>query len=147
MQNFLGQAPAIANGAAFYAPAKQAAVSFIDVRDIASCAVAALTTPGFEYKQFTLTGAEALTHAQLATLFSNALGKNISYVDTPPEATRSSLAEMGFPGWLVDLLLELYAWFRTGEGALVTGDVESILGRKPVSFEQFISDYSAAFAA
>src|SRR5262249_58936284 len=57
--------PIVAEGK-FFAPAGDAKISVIDVRDIAAVAAAALTEPGHEGRTYDLTGPQALTHTQMA---------------------------------------------------------------------------------
>ena len=46
-----------------------------------------------------------------------------------------------------DALLDLQRLYREGKAATVTRDVEQILGREPIGFAQFSSDYRYAFQA
>ena len=70
----------------FFAPIGDSAVSAVDVRDIASVAAATLTEAGHEGATYTLTGPEAITHAQMAAALTAALDRTVTFVDVPPEA-------------------------------------------------------------
>jgi len=83
MQSLVGFRASIASQGSFFAPAGDARVSVVDVRDIAAVATAALTRTGHEGKFYDLTGPVALTHAEMASQLSEALGKQIRFVDMP----------------------------------------------------------------
>src|SRR5262249_20720304 len=120
MQGLLNFAPTIATQGAFYAAAGDAKVSVVDVRDIADAVVAALTAPGHEGRTYELTGPQALTHAELAGILSETLGRQVRFVDIAPEVMRDALVGLGVPDWQADGLIEDYAHYRRGEAAAVT---------------------------
>lgn len=60
-------------------PAGEGKSSFIDVRDIADSAAAALTSDAFNGKAFNLTGPKAFGYGEAAAVISQAIGKPVSY--------------------------------------------------------------------
>jgi uncharacterized protein YbjT (DUF2867 family) len=146
MQGLLNFRSTIATRNAFYAAAGDAKVSAVDVRDIAEVAVAALTESGHEGKLYDLTGPQALTHAEMAEGLSKALGRQVAFVDIPPEAMRDVLLGFGVPVWQADGLIEDYAHYRRGEASAVTSGVRDATGKAPRSFEEFARDYAATFS-
>ncbi len=143
MQNFVNaMAETIKSENAFYLNAGEGKVSFVDTRDIASVAVAALTTSGHEGQSYIITGSEALSHAQSASILSQVLGRTINYVDVPDDAVRQGMQGAGMPDPIVNALLELYASYKAGQAATVSPTVEQVTGKKPISFEQFAKDYA-----
>jgi hypothetical protein len=58
------------------------------------------------------------------------------------ESMRGALAELGFPAWQVDGLVEEFAMHRRGEAAEIESVVPEALGRAPRSFEEFACDYT-----
>jgi uncharacterized protein YbjT (DUF2867 family) len=147
MQGLLGFRSSIAAKGQFFAPAGNASVSLIDVRDIAAVATAALTQTGHEEKIYDLTGPEALTHAEMACRFTTVLGKPVTFVDIPDGAMREALLGFGFPQWQADGLIEDYAHYRRGEAAAVSSSVQDVTGRSPGSFAAFVGDYRQAFSS
>ena len=129
----------------FFAPIGDAAVSAVDVRDIAAVAAAALTEAGHEGATYTLTGPEAITHAQIAAALTAALGRTVRFIDVPPEAFADGIRGL-LPPWQVDGLLEDYAHYRRGEAATVSPAIAEVTGAAPRGIEQFARDYAAAFA-
>jgi uncharacterized protein YbjT (DUF2867 family) len=146
MQNMVSyNAQTINSQNAFYGTEGDGQVSQIDVRDVAAVAVKALTEDGHVGKTYTLTGPEALKNAELARILSDALGREIRYVNLAPAQLREALVSAGVPEWNADALLDLQRLYREGKAATVTREVEQILGRKPISFAEFARDYRAAF--
>jgi uncharacterized protein YbjT (DUF2867 family) len=117
----------------------------IDPRDIAAVAVAALTTPGHAGKIYTLTGPEALTNAEMVAKISKAIEKPIQCIDAPEAAARSGMLAEGMPHIVVEAVLELMALIKNGYGAATTDVVEEVTGRKPRTFDAWLSDHVAAF--
>jgi uncharacterized protein YbjT (DUF2867 family) len=144
-QGLLTFAGSISTEGKFFAPIGDARVSAVDVRDIAAVAAVALTEAGHEGATYTLTRPEAITHSQIASALTAALGRTVTFVDVPPEAFADSIRGL-LPPWQVDDLPEDYAHYRRGEAAAVSPVVAEITGRAPRSIEQFARDYTAAFA-
>jgi len=147
MQGLLGFRSSIASNGQFFAPAADAPVSLIDVRDIAAVAAAALTQSGHEGKTYDLTGPEALTHAEMACQFTAVLGKPVTFVDIPDDAMREALLGFGFPQWQAHGLVEDYAHYRRGEAAAVSSSVQDVTGRSPGCFAAFVAEYKQAFSS
>jgi hypothetical protein len=51
--------------------------------------------------------------------------------------------DMGMPPWQVEALADLQAYYTDGPGAKVTADLRAVLGREPISFDQFLKDAGA----
>lgn len=146
MQGLLNFRQSIRQQGAFFVAAGDARISAVDVRDLADVAVAALTGPGHDNKVYSLTGPDALTFVDMAHQLSQAVGRSITYVDVPPEAMRAALADLGFPAWQADGLLEEFAMYRRGAAAGVEAGVREALGRPPRSFDEFARDHAPLFA-
>jgi uncharacterized protein YbjT (DUF2867 family) len=145
MQGLLNFRSTISAQGTFYAPAGNARVSVVDVRDIAATAAKALTESGHEGQIYDLTGPEPLTHAEMAAQLSQALGKSVEFVDISPEVMRQALLSLGMPVWQAYGLVEDYDHYRRGEAAAVTSTVRDLTGREATSFSQFARDYAARF--
>jgi len=147
MQNFVTyDLPTIRSQGAIYYPTHNAAVSHVDVRDIAAVAVAALTAKGKEHegKAYPLSGPEALTFEQVAAKLSAAAGKPIRYVDPPPAEYRQALIGAGIPGPYADALLELAKYYAAGKASRVTTAVRDVTGREAIRFDTFARDHAGA---
>ena len=146
MQNFVTYNGATINSQnAFYGSQGEGKVSHIDLRDIAAVAVKTLTEDGHQGKTYTLTGPEALSNPRVAEILSEDTGREIKYVDLTAEQFKQALLGAGLPEWSANALVDLQQFYRRGGASAVTRDVEQLLGRKPISFEQFSRDYAQAF--
>jgi uncharacterized protein YbjT (DUF2867 family) len=145
MQGLLMIGKSIASQSRFFAPAGDARVSVVDVRDIAAVAVAALTQTGHEGKTYDLTGPEALTHAEMAAQLSQALNRPIAFVDVPEQGFRETLRGLHMPDWQADGLIEDFAHYRRGEASGISSAVKEVSGESPRPFTAFARDYKAAF--
>jgi uncharacterized protein YbjT (DUF2867 family) len=144
-QGLLAFARSISAQGRFYAPIGDATVSAVDVRDVAAVAAITLTEAGHEGATYTLTGPASITHTQIAAALTAALGRDITFIDVPPQAFADSLREI-LPPWQVQGLLEDYAHYRRGEAASISPAVAEITGRSPRDVQQFARDYAPAFA-
>ncbi len=146
MQTTLAFAAQVAADGRFYAPLAEAKTSMIDARDVAAVAARALTEEGHEGKVHELTGAEAISHREIAEKLSGVLGRPVEHVEVSFEDARGGMLDMGMPEWLADALLELFEVRQAGYTAGVTNTVVEITGREPRGYEEFARDYKEAFS-
>jgi uncharacterized protein YbjT (DUF2867 family) len=148
MQNFITQfGYTIRTQNAFYVPAGDAKMSFVDSRDIAAIASKILINKNGGSQQhvnkaYDVTGRDALSYSQVAQILSSEVAKKISYVDVTEEDARKGMKQMGADDCFIDVMLELFRITRAGYGSQTTAAVEHIIGRKPISFAQFAKDYA-----
>jgi uncharacterized protein YbjT (DUF2867 family) len=145
MTAYFRQVPMIAAKGAIFLPMADARIASIDVDDIAEIAAKVLTGSGHEGKTYPLTGPQALTMTEVAEKLSAATGKTIRYVNVPPEDARQAQLANGMPPYLADALFELFAERRNGKEAKVWPDAETLLGRRPTSFDEFVRRNAATF--
>ena len=146
MQNYSGFMAGMVKGGAVYGATADAPQSLIDVRDIAAVAATILMNPqAHAGKAYTLTGGEALTDSQRMQVMSEILGRNISFVEVSQEAGRASMAQMGMPDALVEWLASLNALVSAGYAGGISPDVQTLLGRAPIEFRQFVQDFKGAW--
>lgn len=144
MQGLLALADPIRRFGALGAPIGDAQVSLVDVRDIGEVAALALASAKPLGVQ-TLTGPEALTHAQLADELSTATGRDIRFDDVAPERFAEMLTGV-IPPWQVDGLIEDYAHYARGEAAEISSAVPKLLDRPARNFREFAAHHSQNFA-
>jgi uncharacterized protein YbjT (DUF2867 family) len=129
-----------------FIPAGRARTSFLDVRDIGAVAAAALTQTGHERKAYDLTGPEALDYYQVANQFTEVLGRKITYRNPSPMRYILRQLSTGSPLAFALITAWLYSNTRSGMAEPITGEVERLLGRKPTTLKQYISDYKDNWA-
>lgn len=154
MDNFATiYAPLIREQGIFRLPLGQARLSSVDARDVAAAAAAILLGGARRGKgraggahngaAYILTGPEALTGAEMAAIVTEVAGRPVRYVDEPEDAGRPPHDADGIAASAA--LVELSAEMRAGKLADVSGDVERLTGRPPVSFARFARDHRAAW--
>lgn len=130
-----------APGGVIAVPGGKGHIPWIDCRDIAAVAVAALTEDGHIGQTYELTGPRPLTYQDLAREMSAATGRSFAYRDLTPEQYRATLAADGHPEWYIVLLLQLYESIRDNRYAALALGVQQALDRQPTSFAQFCRDH------
>ncbi len=144
MQNFgrgfLGER--IRTSGSFAMPVEDAAVSLVDGRDVAAVAAACLTSDEHTGAAYTLTGPEALTHAEIALAIGEAAGRPVVFEPVTDEEMLTWLTGAGWKRDVVGVIIALYQSVRAGVRAAVTDDVERLLGRPPSSFADFAASHA-----
>ena len=98
-----------------------------------------------EGKSYDITS-DCFTNAELAAAFTEALGKEVKYVQVSLEATKQRMMSKGFPEWLAEALLEQNKSIEDGGG--IKGDLsvfESLTGEKPMSMKAWVTKNAAGF--
>ncbi len=131
-----------------FMPAGNGKTSFIDVRDIAAVAVKFLTEEHHQSNEsseinraYDLTGAVALTYYEVATIFTNVLGRPIHYTNPAIPIFIWQMLRQGFSLQFVLVMVGIYTTARFGLADLVTSDVQQLLNRPPISMQQYVEDY------
>jgi uncharacterized protein YbjT (DUF2867 family) len=122
-------------------PAGKGKTSFIDGRDIAAVAVKTLTEPGHTGKAYPLTGAEALSYAEVARIFSEELGRPIRYRNPSIFRFARNMRRRGHPWPFVLVTAAIYTTTRFGLAASITPNTAELLGRPPIDVRRFIGDH------
>ena len=127
-----------------FMPAGNGRTSFIDVRDIAAVAVKILTESKGELPidcAYDLTGATALTYAEVANTFTTVLGRPIQYTNPSIPIFIWQMLRQGFPLQFVLVMVGIYTTARFRLADMVTTDVQQLLGRSPISIDRYVEDY------
>jgi uncharacterized protein YbjT (DUF2867 family) len=117
-------------------------VNMVDVRDIAECAVNALTKPGHDGQAYPLHGPDALTGEDAAKVYSRHLGREIRYAGDDLDAWAEQV-KYHLPEFMVPELRIMYQFFQKYGMIATAADLERqqrILGRKPRSFDTFVAE-------
>lgn len=117
----------------------------VDPRDVAAVAVEALLTDDLDGAAHTLTGPDLLDVPTQVAQLAELLERSIETVDVPLEAMREHLLASGLDPSVVEVAVHGSQLVRDGGNALVTGDVEDILGRPARTFRTWAADHLDAF--
>jgi uncharacterized protein YbjT (DUF2867 family) len=147
MTNLLMHADAVRHTGRLMAPAGSAEIAFVDPRDVAASAAAALAEGGHEGSAYALTGSEAITFERIAGDLSAATGRPIAYVDVPEPDARQGMVAAGLPEPVADAIIAIFAVQRTGAMARTSDTVLTLTGREPRSFARFAHEHAEVFGA
>ncbi|WNV75901.1 NmrA family NAD(P)-binding protein [Geodermatophilus sp. DSM 44513] len=119
-------------------PAGSGRTAFVDARDVAAVAAAALLDPvAHRGRAWTVTGPEALTYAEVADVLGDVLGRPITYRDPGVVGwLRHARRTLGLPARMALLTAGIYTTARLGLAAGVTDDVRSVTGRAPATVRE-----------
>jgi uncharacterized protein YbjT (DUF2867 family) len=145
MTNVLGWANQLKHGDTVRAPFSHLKQAMLDPADIGSVA-AVIMVNHREYigKTYELTGSEQLTNADRAHVMAEVLERPIVYEPVTAEQARVAMSKT-MPEAHVKAFFDFHGDGNVYEPA-VSSVVETILGRKPRSFREWLIDNKKAFA-
>jgi uncharacterized protein YbjT (DUF2867 family) len=150
IQNDLGQKAPLLTAGIYGAPIGSKGVSMVDVRDIGDAAAIELlrrhrAAPPLGRETYDLVGPHSLTGADIAAIWSEALGRTIRYGGDDLMALEQRLKSM-LPGWHAMDLRLMFNRYQTDGAVATTQSLErltTLLGRAPRSYAEF-AKYVAA---
>jgi uncharacterized protein YbjT (DUF2867 family) len=146
MQNLLSSAGTVASDGTLYMNMGDGSVGMIDGRDVGLLAAKVIKDPASHAgKIYNPTGPESTTMKGAAETLGHVLGKPVLYVALPQEAARDAMLGFGLSPWFVGNVCDYGRVYSQGWGDFVTGDFTDVTGRKARSFQQFATDFAAAF--
>ena len=122
-------------------PFAEIKVPFVDANDIAEVAVKALTENEHNGKIYELTGAEGITFAEAVEIISEATGRAIQFTGVSISAYVNALRAQELPEdfiWLIEYLFTEV--LGNPSNSEITNDIELILNRKPISFQEYVNE-------
>ncbi|MEA2166854.1 MAG: hypothetical protein QOF76_154 [Solirubrobacteraceae bacterium] len=141
MQNLLTTvAPTVAKTGVLAAPFGRGLIAMVDVRDVAACAVAALTAP------HPVDGAWQLTGPRPVGLGTVAAHVGARSTSVSPKLAARALQRSGASAWEIDHALRMAAFLAGGGDSAVTDHVLRLTGTPPRSVEAFLDEHAPAFA-
>jgi uncharacterized protein YbjT (DUF2867 family) len=145
MANALFWAASIKAGGVMRSATGDGKIPFIHTDDIACVATEALTTRKYDGQSLSITGPEALSYAEMAAKIGALIGKPVHFEAIGEEVVRQRMSESGDSEEIIAAHLSIYRAIREGRLAEVTGNVERVLGRKPIRFDRWAQENADAF--
>ncbi|MGW6442131.1 NmrA family NAD(P)-binding protein [Lentzea sp. NPDC055074] len=144
MSNALGWAEQVRREGVVREPFAYARSALVHEGDIGAVAAAVLSGGGHGGRTYTLTGPESLSVPEQVATISEAIGREIGYVEQSEEEARDEMLRAGRAPELVDVLL---GWKRDmpAEGYTVVTSVEDVLGRPARTFASWARERAGAF--
>jgi len=125
-------------------PANAEPVTFVARDDLAEANAIILTTDGHGGREYTLGGSEAVGMPAIASILSAIRGKPVGYEEISPAAFIAYRVGRGFPEGAAAFLAEWFQAISAGEFSDVTGELDRIIGRKPITAREFLAGAYAA---
>lgn len=143
--NFAGMwAGQIRAGDVVNGPYAAASSAPIVERDIAAVAARALLSDEFVGQRIPLTGPQALTNTEMVDIIGSVLHRPLRYNEIPAELVRQRFIALGFGTEFADAYIAMLAT-TVDRPALVTHDLQRILGRPAETFGQWVADHVSLF--
>ena len=143
--NFVGMWSAqIRAGDVVGGPYAAASTAPIVESDISAVAARALLTDDLVGQRIPLTGPQTFTNSELAEVIGAVLGRPLQYREVPADMVRQRFVGLGFPAEFADAYIAMLAE-TLDKPAIVTHDVEKILGRPAVPFADWVSQHRHLF--
>jgi uncharacterized protein YbjT (DUF2867 family) len=129
-------------------PFGEGRTSPVAVEDVARVVAALLADPQPHIgKIYHLTGPQSENMHFYAQEYSKALGRTITFQDTPVEPWRDALLDLGLPVHLVSHLVTMADLHREGRYDRMSDDALTLTGQRPLSVQEFVRKNAAAFTA
>ncbi len=112
--------------------------------DISAVAARALLTDELVGQRIPLTGPQAFTNSELVEVIGAVLGRPLQYREISTDLVRQRFIGLGFTAAFADAYTAMLAE-TLDKPALVTHDVEKILGRPAVPFAHWVSQHRDLF--
>jgi len=120
-------------------PAGSGRAAMVARADVARVAATVLQHPEQHLDTaYALTGPQDLTLAEVAETLSRHTGRAVSFHDETLDEAYASRAKWHAPDWQVDAWVSTYSAIAAGELSGVTGDVERVTGRRPLSLDELL---------
>jgi uncharacterized protein YbjT (DUF2867 family) len=126
------------DGAVIAAPAGDGRVGFVSRDDLADVAAGVLLDDSarFDGQALEVTGPEALSLAEAASVLSDVIGRPVEYRDQTVEEAWATRRPSGHPDWEIEGWVTSYLAIAAGELAVVTDVVPRVTGHPALSVEE-----------
>lgn len=143
MSNALHWAPMIRRGDAVHVPFASRPAASIDPADIATLAMAALTTDAHHNRAYQLSGPQVLTPAEELEILGDTLGRRLRLIEPSVEQAKAGMLASGMPPEIVDEIIA--TTLDSDEGAQVLPTMSGLLGRQSNTFAQWARSHAHVF--
>jgi uncharacterized protein YbjT (DUF2867 family) len=137
MENFLRSAETIAKSGQIFLPIppgkRWPVVATADIADKAACWLLDRSWSG--HHRVGVHGPKDLSTDEAAAIISSELGKPVKCVELTPDQARGAMQSMGMPGFVVDIIIEMYVAYI--EGRLDAAEPRTPNTTTPTSLAEF----------
>jgi uncharacterized protein YbjT (DUF2867 family) len=118
---------------------------FIHSEDTAAVAVQALTSREYVGQSLAVTGPQALSFADITVKIGAAIRRELRFESIPDEEAGQRFSATGASREEVAAHVELWRAIRDGHLGNVTDGVKRVLGRDPITIDQWLAENAHAF--
>lgn len=122
-----------------FLPAGDTKAAFALRMDMAEAIANVLTSEGHENKDYAFSNTENISVPEMAKILSEVVGKEINYVSPPVDVFVDALSDVGVPIEYVKMTADFSEAIRQGEFETSKTDLEKLLGRKPTTVKEFLT--------
>ncbi|MDR6844333.1 SDR family oxidoreductase [Flavobacterium granuli] len=119
-------------------PAGDTGAAYVSRNDLAEAVANVLISENNESKEYAMNNIENYSMKESADLLSKITNTTVSYTSPTPETYSEVLSNAGVPGEYVGMFVGFAAAIQQGEFLTALTDLENLLGRKPISLEDFL---------
>jgi len=112
---------------------------FVDADDIADVVVEALMDDAHSHQIYSLTGPTLLSFEKAISLIATAIKREIQYSEISMHDYTDMLRSYELSEEFISLISYLFTQVLDGRNEFTTNDVETVLNRKPTSFQEYIN--------
>lgn len=120
-------------------PAGDGKAAFALRNDMAEAAANILTSEGHENRTYSFSNTENVSFQQIADILGELKGKDIQYISPDVKTYKDTLSKAGVPVEYAELLTGFGEAIQQGEFTSENTDLSKILGRKPLSLKEFLT--------
>ena len=124
-------------------PAGETKSAFALRNDMAEATANTLITEGHENKTYLFSNTENISIRDITGIIAEISGKDILYTSPTAEIYVDTLAKAGMPAEYIKMFAAFAGAIKQGEFASAETDFEKLLGRKPTSAREFLSQVYA----
>jgi NAD(P)H dehydrogenase (quinone) len=121
-------------------PAGSTSSSFALRSEMAEAAANILTEEGHEEKEYVIANTEEFSFNDIAATISEVSGKAVSYTSPAQDVYKDALTKANVPADYIGMFAGFGEAIKQGEFQVAKTDLQTLLGRKPLSLKEFIED-------
>lgn len=145
MSNLLAWADSIKTEGTVRSSTANGGRPFIHSDDIAAVSVEALLDELYAGRILSITGPRSLTFGEATEIIAHAIGRKLTYQAISDAEARERYSRFSGSSEETEAHVALWRAIREGRLAATTDGVEEVLGRKPITLEQWAAENAHAF--
>lgn len=122
-----------------FSAAGQGKTAYVTREDCARAAAAALASDFDGRRTLNVTGPEALSRTDLATIATQLTGKPVAYIPLESEAMIQGMVGAGLPRFVAELLASFDTGIAQGKFSAVSNAAQELTGRQPAHMADFLT--------